>query len=455
MGNAKVNFQRLAERLQIDRTVMYGILANSWLLLTGPITMLLIIRYFSSELQGYYYTFNTIIALRIFIETGFSAVIVSFASHEWSKLQLDSKGFITGDSDAHSRLVSLARIIFRWHFIGGFIVLAGLGFGGYFFFSMDQSSSNVNWQSPWLFLCVLTGINMWLVPALFLLEGCNQVEQLYSYKLFQGMCVAICSWTAIIMGAGLWAAIINSATVLICLVIFIVWKYKNFFMPMLSYNTVAVINWRNSLWPMQWRIALSWISGYFLSSFFTPLLFHYHGSVVAGQFGMTWALFGAISSIANMWIAPKIPQFGIFIARKDYAALDKLFFRASKLSVGIFALGAFTFWIVIYCIYKIDYPLVSQIAVRLISPLPAGIFLVGWLFVYFTGPFSYYLRAHNKEPMLGVGVLSAIAVASTSWFLVEDFSILGLSIAYSVVAIFFSFPYSLIVWHRFREKWHL
>jgi hypothetical protein len=295
---------------------------------------------------------------------------------------------------------------------------------------------------------------MWLVPALFLLEGCNQVEQLYSYKLFQGICVAISSWIAIIMGAGLWVAIINSATVLICLVIFIVWKYKNFFMPMLSYNTVAVINWRNSLWPMQWRIALSWISGYFLSSFFTPLLFHYHGSVVAGQFGMTWALFGAISSIANMWIAPKIPQFGIFIARKDYAALDKLFFRASKLSVGIFALGAFTFWIVIYCIYKIDFPLVSQIAVRLISPLPAGIFLVGWLFVYFTGPFSYYLRAHNKEPMLEVGVLSAIAVASTSWFLVEDFSILGLSIAYSVVAIFFSFPYSLIVWHRFREKWH-
>ncbi len=450
----KLNFRWVAERLQIDRTVIYGVIANSWSLVTGPVTILLIIKYFSSELQGYYYTFGTILALKIFIETGFSAVIVSFASHEWSKLHLDTAGYIIGDLDAHSRLISLARIIFRWHFIGGFIVIVGLGIAGYIFFSLDKSSLIINWQSPWFLLCLLTGVNMWLVPALFLLEGCNQVKQIYSYRLVTGVCVTACSWTAIIIGAGLWATVVNAAVGLVCLFIFILHKYRNFFIPMISSVPTSVINWRNNLWPMQWRIALSWISGYFMSSFFTPLIFHYHGSVAAGKFGMSWSLFGALSSISIMWISPKIPQFGMLVAKKDYISLDKLFFKSSKMSIGIYVIGALILWLIICNVYKIDHPLAVKLAARIISPSSAGIFLLGLFFMYSTNPLAYYLRAHNQEPMLGVSVFSAILIALFAWILVKQFSVLGMAIAYSTVAIFFSFPYALIVWLKCRAKWH-
>lgn len=457
MTNQRVytlRLRKVAESLQIDRTVLYGVTARIWTLLTGPVSILLVISYFSSELQGYYYTFGTVLALRIFIETGFSSVIVAFTSHEWSKLQLDKEGYIVGDSNALSRLVSLARIFFRWQFIGGFVVLFGIGVGGYVFFSMDKSSNIVNWVSPWFFLCVLTVLDMWMVPALFLLEGCNQVRQIYKYRLIKGIFVTVSTWVAIISGAGLWALVVNASVAFICLVIFVLYKYKNFFVPMINFVTTSVINWRTDLLPMQWRIALSWMSGYFLSSFFTPLIFHYQGPIAAGQFGMTWMLIGSISSISGLWIAPKIPQFGMFIAKKDYFSLDKLFFRSVKISIGIFAIGALFLWLIIYGANNIDYPLAVKLAGRLMPPLTTGIFLLGMFFVYFTGPFSSYLRAHGREPMLGVSVLSSIIVASAAWILIQHFSILGVSIAYSAVGIFFTFPYALSIWHRRRAEWH-
>lgn len=455
MGKNRLNLRRLLEYSQIDRAIFYGLIGNMWSLLAGPVTMFLMIKYFSSELQGYYFTFNTLIALRIFIESGFGIVVVSFASHEWAKLHLDSKGYLSGDSKALSRIISLARIVFRWHFFGGFIALVVIGIGGYFFFSADNSSLNINWKTPWVFLCIFTAINMWIVPALFLLEGCNQVKQIYFYRLVQGIIVAISSWIAIILGAGLWAIVINSAISIVCLVTFIIVKYKHFFIPMLSYTTTAVINWHSELWPMQWRIALSWISSYFISSFFTPLIFHYQGAIAAGQFGMTFTLFAILSSIASMWFITKTPQFGILISEKDFTTLDKQFFKSTKLAIGIFAVAAVILWLSIFSVYNIDIPLAVKLAVRIISPLSAGILLLAMFFGFLTQPFAIYLRAHNKDPYFFINVISAIFVATIAWILVKPYSILGVSIAYSAVMIFFNFPYEIIVWYRCRKKWHL
>ena len=44
------------------------------------------------------------------------------------------------------------------------------------------------------------------------------------------------------------------------------------------------ISWRKEVFPMQWKIALSFMSGYFVFQLFTPVLFHYQGAEVASQF---------------------------------------------------------------------------------------------------------------------------------------------------------------------------
>jgi len=73
----------------VDRAVGYAVLGNLTSLILGPVTVLLIAMRFSPEIQGYYYTFGSLVALQVLFEMGLGQAIIPFASHEWSSLSLD------------------------------------------------------------------------------------------------------------------------------------------------------------------------------------------------------------------------------------------------------------------------------------------------------------------------------------------------------------------------------
>ena len=71
-----------------DQALSYVIWGKLWQVFAGPITILMIARYLNPEAQGYYYTFMSLVAMRILIEFGFNTIIIQFASHEWSELHV-------------------------------------------------------------------------------------------------------------------------------------------------------------------------------------------------------------------------------------------------------------------------------------------------------------------------------------------------------------------------------
>ena len=150
-------FRQLLKQLEIDRAVVFVLLNRGWQFLAGPITLLLIARSFSPEVQGFYYTFDSLLALQSFVELGFFLVIINVASHEWASLGLDSTGCIVGEPQALSRLVSLGRLIFKWYAVASAIFVVGVGTIGCVFFA-QSSLPGILWQSPWLVLVVLTGL---------------------------------------------------------------------------------------------------------------------------------------------------------------------------------------------------------------------------------------------------------------------------------------------------------
>ena len=106
--------RRMLNRAEVDRAVFYAVSARAWQFLAGPVTLLLIVTYFSEDTQGFYYTFWSLLALQTFVELGYTTVIIHLASHEWSTLQFEADGTLSGDARALSRLVSLARMTLRW-----------------------------------------------------------------------------------------------------------------------------------------------------------------------------------------------------------------------------------------------------------------------------------------------------------------------------------------------------
>jgi len=447
--SSKADLISILQKAEVDRAVFYGLLSRVWGVIAGPVTALLIATKFSPEVQGYYYTFANLLALQIFVELGLGLVIVQFASHEWSRLSLSPQGEITGDPEALSKLSSLAAVALKWFLIGGLIVVLGLGFGGHLFFSLSPAS-DVNWVSPWFLLCALTGANICLVPIWSLLEGCNQVSSIYFFRFWQGLFASVSIWVAIYFGANLWVASISTTVTLACAGVFIRRKYWNFLKSLLaSRPTGPRLDWREDILPMQWRIALSSVSGYFVFSLFTPVLFHYHGPLLAGQFGMTWNIVGIIGSISNAWIAPKAPQFGMLIALKNYVVLDTLFWRLTKIVVLITLLLSLCCWLCIYIINILHY----SIAERFLPVLPTVILLLAQALVTISMPFSTYLRAHKKEPLLLLSVMSGILTGLSTFIFGKYYAANGAAVGYLAVNLIV-IPLVVAVWYRSRKAWH-
>lgn len=438
-----------ARRAEMDRAVFYAILARTWGFAAGPVTALLIAAKFTPTMQGFFYTFGSILALQTFAELGIGFAVIQFASHEWSNLKIDENRRIEGDPNALSRLASLAQIAIKWYSIAAIIVIVGLSIGGYVFFS-QYPTQNVSWKVPWISLCVLTGINLCAIAIWSLLEGCNQVSNIYFYRFFQGLLGSLVAWSSILLGADLWTPSIVLSVGLLYAGIFLRRKYWEFFKSLLFIKLEGPrLSWATDILPFQWRIALSWISGYFLVSLFTPVLFHYHGPVVAGQMGMSWAIMGAVSSIAGAWLGPRVPQFGMLVAQKRYSDMDRLFWRLMIIITGITILAAAAIGLLVFGLNYYDHFL----AHRMLPVLPTCLFLMATVFHTASTPMSAYLMAHKKMPFLHVAVSAGIMCGLGTWLLGKYFSAVGVSIAYLSTYIV-ALPCIAYVWQNCRKKWH-
>ena len=433
----------------MDRAVMFAVLSKVWSLFAAPITLLLISLYLKPEVQGLYYTFLSLVAMQSFVELGFCIVITQFASHEWAGLYLDDSGFISGDERARQRLISLGRLVFKWYACASIIFVLLVGGGGYLFLSQSPDLG-ISWKGPWFSLMVVAGLQLWALPFLSLLEGCNQVHTIYRFRFVQGVFISLAMWMAMSLDFGLWMAIAGVGAGLIATLYLILIVYRKFFQPFFTFKPEQEIHWKEEIWPMQWRLALGGSMGYFMVSIYTPVMFHYHGPVVAGQMGMTWQLVTALGSLAMAWVATKVPRFGILVAQKNYSELDRFFFRTSGISMGVISLGAVLLWLLVYGLNYFEHPL----AQRLLSPLPFGLFIVGTVLGQIAQCQSAYLRAHKKEPFLLYSFVYGLLNGIVVWFLGSRFGAIGASVGYLSVMTLVSVPLGSYIWITCRRKWH-
>jgi O-antigen/teichoic acid export membrane protein len=441
-------FQWLLEKADLDKAVIFALLTRAWQAIAGAVTLLLIAWFFTPEIQGYYYTFASLLALQVFFELGFYIVIVSRASHEWSRLTLDSSGYVTGEPAALSRLASLGRFVATWYACISLLFVGGTGIAGHFFFAQSEPAA-VSWQAPWWTVVVLAGLQLWLMPSLSLLEGCNQVTVLNRFRLTQSLVEAPIIWISFFAGAGLWVVAVSLTFRIVSTVIFLALGYGRYFRSLAAVRIRERVQWREEIWPMQWRLAAQGSVNYLVFSLFTPVMFHYHGATAAGRMGMTLQVINLIMSMAQAWVQTRVPRFGMLIAKKKYAELDRVWWRASKVSYGFILSGGFTVWAAILALGE-HFP---ELAMRVLDPLPTVLFLVAFGFMQISYFQALYLRAHAREPFLVVGVLGGLLIGALVLIFGAKHGPTGAATAYLFVVAFFVLPMSTVIWFRRRAEW--
>jgi O-antigen/teichoic acid export membrane protein len=261
---------------------------------------------------------------------------------------------------------------------------------------------------------------------------------------------SLSTWLIIILGGGLWALSGSTFILIIWTLLFLIFRYFNYFKALLLPVAGPKIDWWKEVWPMQWRIAVSWLSGYFCYSLFTPVIFHFHGPALAGQMGMTWSMTMALSIISSMWITTRAPEFGVLISKREYKSLDRLLYHAAAVSVLIASLGALVIFSLVSLLYYGHFPLAS----RFLGPLPTAFLLMATVLMQLSIAQSTYLRAHKKEPFMLMSLISAIVTTILVFLLGRSIGPLGIAFSYFAIVAFFGIPYGTVIWYRCRNSWH-
>jgi len=432
-----------------DAGVGFAMLAPLASMAAGPVIIVAVISRLTPEGQGYFYTFSSLLAFQILFDMGSAQVLLQFASHEWSLLGLDKVGRITGNQEALAKLRSLLAFAIRWAV--GIAALAGivLGLAGAAMFS-HSGRPDVRWLGPWVALCTVTALNMLMTPVWALLEGCNRITQVYAYRFVANVVQNGCICCALFAGGGLWAIPLGATAMFCVSVTMLLRKHGGFLAQILAAGHHARISWRHELLPVQWRFALSWWSGYFLTYSFTPILFHYYGPVVAGQMGMTWSVVATTGAVSTAWVSTKAARFGMLIARREFKELDRIALRSGIACLAVAALGAAGVEGLVLAMHAVGFPLVN----RILAPLPTGLFLAGQVLMQVAAVEAVYLRAHKREPLAALSAITALLVLGGSCYFGKVYGAVGAAASYCGVTLLFALPGVTAVLIRCRRRWH-
>ncbi|PSR52476.1 polysaccharide biosynthesis protein [Adhaeribacter arboris] len=324
---------------------------------------------------------------------------------------------------------------------------------GWFFFSANQANTEqVNWLGPWILLCISTALFLFITPVFSFLEGCGKVKEVALYRVYQSLSNYIFIGFSLALGLRLYALGVGVAISFLSGLIWLNLKSNRIFLKDIWVSKISdyKINWQQEILPFQWKIAISWLSGYLIFQLFNPVLFTFQSAAVAGQMGISLAAFNGVSLVAMAWVNTKIPVFSVLIAKKEFEELDRIFFKAAIQSLVVVAFASFTLVAVIYFLQSLDISISTRfLPIKLLA-------ILGFINILNQITFcqAIYLRAHKKEPFLLNSVVGSILTGISTYVAGRYFGVETVVVMYFLLNLVVGLPWNSYTFLHKRKAWH-
>lgn len=444
--------KNLFSKTGLDLAILFTVLSRVLQAGGGIISILFIAKYLSKAEQGYYYTFGSILAIQIFFELGLTGIIIQYVAHEKALLNWGENGVLTGDRKALSRLSSLLRFCVKWFGIMSLVLFFGLVISGFVFFgSYGKNDTVVEWRFPWIIMCFYTGLNLLLSPIYAYLEGLGKVQEIAKIRVFQQLLQLSVMFILFIGNAKLFA---NPVSVLVSILIPVIYIFFGPYKTILKNIWVSIGEWKvnyiKEIFPFQWKIALSWISGYFMFQLFNPVVFATEGAKVAGQLGMTLSVLAGVLSVAISWISTKVPLFSGLIAQKEYDMLNSTFNKSVLQASAVCIVCILIFVGGVYFLRYFGFAAGDRFL-----PLYLIILLSICTFVtQLVNAWATFLRCHKKEPFLLYSIIMGLLTAGSTFVFGKLYGVDGIVWGYSVLTVVVSLGWAYCIFVTKKNIWH-
>jgi hypothetical protein len=422
-----------------DFHVVFTLMQRSWNIVAGGVTVVFMPIWLSPVEQGYYFTFLSLLALQVFFELGFNGVVVQLVGHEVAHLIVDERGKMDGDPVRISRLNSLLTLLRRWYFTAATAFFGFISIAGYFFFRTKGGLPVSAWLGVWITSVFFTSINLYLSPQLAVFEGIGRVGQVARLRLIQSIVGFCIMWIAMSLGAGLKAVPISTA---VAAMTSFWWLHSRDPFWKNSANVSEVgghsMHWGREIFPLQWRIAVSWMSGYFIFQAFTPLIFAHQGAVEAGRIGIALTIFSSITALGMSWVNARAPKMAQYIARGERRELNFMFISVLRSSMIFTFAASLLLLLLVGVLRHFSLPAVGRIASL---PILVCLALVAVANSFISGA-AVYMRAHKKEPMLAPSVVGGLLALAAFYFGSRVNSLLPV-VLYAILTVAVGLPWTV------------
>ncbi len=438
--------------LGFDNSVFYTTLSRGIQAFGGLANLFFISIYLTPQEQGYFYTFGSLIAIQIFFELGLNSIIVQFVSHEFAHLVYDEKSnSFEGESIYSSRIADIFRLIKKYFLFLACSLFLVLLICGIFFFNKYGKYTDINWFYPWVALCASTSFFFYLNPFIGFFQGLGQITEISKLYFVQQIILIPMVFFSFYFGMGIWSLVIsNFCSVLVFSYFLLTGNRLKILSSLSKINISHHVNYLKEIFPFQWRIALSWISGYFIFQFFNPVLFAFEGAEIAGKMGITLVALNGISAISMSWLSTKIHLFSGLISRKKFKYLDILFSNTMKnqLIASVLLIALFNLFIFGLNIFKIG------IVNRFLSYQYIFLLSIVSFVNQLINLWATYLRCHKQDPFFIISIvgggLSLISTLTFGYY----FGVAGVVYGYFSLTVLIGLPWSYQLYKLKKLEWH-
>lgn len=450
--------QKIAHLIGIDKAIAYTSMNGVLGAAIGCISVLFYTTFLTKEEQGYYYTFGSVMAISVFFELGFTGILTQYVAHEHAHLLWNQDGIsLCGNKEHQSRLASLLRFCTKWYLVIAIAYFFIIQITGYYFFSKFGTNDHVSWKTPWILLCCFSALGLFLSPFSAFLNGLGLIKENAKMGFYRSLISTAFLWGSLFLGLGLHSLVISSiASTIFHIYYFIKHHFFHILLSLWKTQISERISYMKEIFPYQWRIALSWVSGYFIFNFINPVVFATDGAIVAGKIGLTINVLNSIRNLAMAWIGTKVPLMSRLIELKDYTKLDKIFRKTvmQEVLVGISLL--IIFWVMIFALRKSHFALNGKIiADRFLDYFPMLLLTIPVIAQMVTDNLATYLRCHKKEPFLIQSICLGIISVAYIFIFGRIYGLMGICIGYFITFTFISLPWGYYIFKTKRKIYNI
>ena len=406
----------LFKKLGLDERVATGLGTRLVPMVAGPLSSIITVYCLTKEVQGLFYLFGSLLALRTLFELGANTAVI----------QISAQARTSAESGSSSKLdPAFVVAVGGWTRKAACIygIAAGMiGVG----FLVNKGYGSFATLSAWLGFIGISALQFASEGRWALLQGADQIAAANRLRIKNSLLQYITQWSLLLLGAGLFSFVGAS------IVSYVSQEYtfKKCYSWLYASGDILPDRsrcdfYRRELMMLIRKAGQTYLTGYFVFQMQQPICFQLLGAASSARLGFTQSIGAGLIGIPSIWLAMNFPQIAHSVVDGDTIKAKRLFAFNFKRAIGLTCLVVAGAWLATLILGMVG----RGFKDRLMDSTGSLVLFAGLGLQTVGLALTYWPRAFRVEPFVVIAYVQMVATPVLLYVLGKYQGLNGIAVA--------------------------